>query len=171
MGYKSHSIYSYRSNQYFFSQNIQSFQASAAMPILASARLIESSILLRGHPPRDLCIVEMSFRLCSLCIDCLSRGQPDVRIVVSRVVPLEDGNSITELPTIGRKFRLLNLGCDHLAESLIMCGLLIIGTWKNKGRKTCELRGKCYSPYIVEKQQEEDELTVKDAKLMLHTFK
>ena len=140
MGYiqKSFNLQLQEQSRLLFSEQYSlctKFPSQRNMPILASARLIESSILLRGHPPRDLCIVEMSFRLCSLCIDCLSRGQSDVRIVVSRVVPLEDGNSITELPTIGRKFRLLDLGCDHLAETLIMCGLLIIGTWKNNGKK------------------------------------
>jgi hypothetical protein len=96
------------------------------MLILQPNKLVESSILLRGHPPRDLGVVEVAFILGSLGISCIKRTHSDVWIVANRVVSLKDRYCITKLLAIGRKVRFLNLGGDHLAETVIMSSLPIV---------------------------------------------
>ena len=70
----------------------------------------------------------MSFIFSSLGVGCIQRRHTDVRVFVRRVVPLEDGDSITILLAVGRKVRFKNLGGDHFAEAVIMNGLLIDGS-------------------------------------------
>lgn len=98
---------------------------------VSTNKLVESSILLRGHPPLDLSIVEVTFFFSSLGINRIEWRHTGVGIRVRRwVVSLENWDSITELLAIGWKVRFLNLGGDHLAETMIMDCLLVVSAWK-----------------------------------------
>mmetsp|Transcript_23074 Transcript_23074/g.34947 ORF Transcript_23074/g.34947 Transcript_23074/m.34947 type:complete len:118 (+) Transcript_23074:153-506(+) len=100
--------------------------------LILQIKLVESTVLLGGHPPLDLSIVEVAFIFGSLGISCIHWRHTGIGIIrVRRVVSLEDGDSLTELLAIDWEVRFLNLGGDRLAEAMIMDCLLVVSTVKD----------------------------------------
>lgn len=100
--------------------------------------LVESTILLRGHPTLDLGTVQVTFVLSSHGIDGISWRHSLVNILRRRrAVPLEERDGVIVLPAFNRKLRFaVHLGRNHFAEVMSMASPVIcVCTYKKIKRK------------------------------------